>query len=211
MRDELGEAHGHRLQLLDQARLADPGLADELGDLALAQARGFERRPELVDLPLAADERELLCLFLLGHAHDRADAVGGDRPLLALDEEGLRSGLEARAGALEHLAGGQDLARLGPRGQTRREIDDVAHDGVRAARAGAHVAGERRSAVDARPQGQGGVGVQDRPQRPEHPFLVGAGARRCAGGQVELAPVDVDVGLEPCDPELRRQPADECA
>ena len=42
-------------------------------------------------------------------------------------------------------------------------------------------------------------------------FLVGAGARRRTGRQVELAAVDVDVALEPRDSELRRQSADEFA
>ena len=43
-RDELREADRHRLQLLDEARLADPRLPDELGHLALAQPRRSDGR-----------------------------------------------------------------------------------------------------------------------------------------------------------------------
>ena len=145
----------HGLQLLDESRLADPRLADELGDLALTQASRSDGRLELRQLLFATDDRQLLGSFFLHDAGDHADAVGRDRPLLAFDQERLRRGLEAGRRAFEHLGGREDLARLGPRGQPCGEIDGVAHDGVGPASARTDVAGERRAAVDARTERQG--------------------------------------------------------
>ena len=113
-RDELCEADRHRLDLVDEPRFADAGLADELGDLALSQARRSDGRRELRQLALAADDRQLLRALLLGHAGDGADAVGGDRPFLPLDQEGLRLGLEAGLRAFEHLPRSEDLAPARP-------------------------------------------------------------------------------------------------
>ena len=88
--------------------------------------------------------------------------VGDDRPVLALDEERLVRGLEARARALEHVRRGEDRARLRPAGQPRGEVDGVAHDRVGAARDGADVAGERGTAVHARAQRQPRRRLEDR-------------------------------------------------
>ena len=52
-----------------------------------------------------------------------------------------------------------------------------------------------------------GALVEDRAESPQHSLLVGPGGRGSAGGQVELAPVDVDVRLQPGQPELRRHTA----
>ena len=207
-RGEVREPDGQRLQLLDEPRLADAGLADQLGNLALAHACRIDGCAQLDELLLTADDRQLLGRFLLDHTGRRAHAVGRDRALLALDEERLRRGFELRARALEHLARGEDLARLGACGQARGEVDGVAHHGVGAAGARADVACEGRAAVDAGPKRQGGVGVEDRPEATQHPLLVRPGARRSPGRDVELAAVDVDVRLEPREAELRRHAAD---
>ena len=56
-RDELREADRLGPELLDEARFADARLSDELGDLALAQARGVDGGAELRQLLLAPDDR----------------------------------------------------------------------------------------------------------------------------------------------------------
>ena len=59
-RGEVREPDRQRLQLLDEPRLADAGLADQLGDLALAHARRIDGCAQLGELLLAADDRQLL-------------------------------------------------------------------------------------------------------------------------------------------------------
>ena len=82
-------------------------------------------------------------------------------------------------------------------GEPRREVDGVAHDGVRPPRRAADVAGEDVPAVHARAQRKADVGRDDVAERAQHSFLVLPGARRRAAREVELDRVHVDVRLEP--------------
>jgi hypothetical protein len=78
-----------------------------------------------------------------------ADAVRRDRALLALQEQRLALARVRRPRPVEDVRGRDDLARPGPRGEPRREVDGVAHHGVRPPVRAADVAGEHVAAVHA--------------------------------------------------------------
>ena len=85
-----GEPFGAVAQLFDDARLADPGVADQLDEAAEAHAHGYERRVEDGQLALAVDEREPLPRP--GERAPRSGADGDrlDRLRLALERQRLR-------------------------------------------------------------------------------------------------------------------------
>ena len=120
-------------------------------------------------------------------------------------------GLVAGEGAVDHVRRGEDLAGLRARGQPRGEIDGVAGDGVRASCQRADVAGEREAAVCTGAEREADVPADDRAQCAQHRLLVVPGRRRRAAGEVDLAAVGVDVGLEPREADLRGRVPDDGA
>ena len=64
--------------------------------------------------------------------------------------------------------------------QASREVDGVAHDGVRAPRDRTDVAGEDLAAIDAGAERQVDLGRHDLAQRTQHPLVVVA---RCSRGR----------------------------
>src|SRR5207244_4208648 len=193
---QLLEADRRRAQFLDEARLADAGLADELDDPARAAARLLDRRTQHRELLVAPDERQLRRRRLLLELEQLAEPEGIDRTLLALHEERLRLRVEARARALQHLGARKDLAGLRARRKPRCGVDRVAHDRVRAAELRADRAREDGSAVYARREGDRDAGVEDRAHRAQHPLLLAARAHRRTRDEIDLAAVAVDVGFE---------------
>ncbi|MCI0347278.1 MAG: hypothetical protein L0221_17840, partial [Chloroflexi bacterium] len=99
-------------ELLDQAGLPDPGLADDLDEATLTLPSGSEGRQEHRHLLLATDQRHTVIAFDRLGVRDTAEREGVDGLGLALDCERFeRDRFETRARALEHGVGGQDLAR----------------------------------------------------------------------------------------------------
>ncbi len=89
--------------------------------------------------------------------------------------------------------------RLRLRHQPCREVHRVAHDRVRASVGRTDVAGEHGATVHADVDRKRQAALHDRAQREQHALLVVAGDLRRAGGQDQLAAVDVDVGGEERD------------
>jgi hypothetical protein len=195
-------------QLLDEPRLADAWLAGDLEQLLLPHACSADREREHRELRLAALERKLGLWLFLADARRGADAVGRDRALLSLDEERLRCRVEPGAGAVEDGRGREDPAGLGTPDEPRGEIHGVAHNRVRPTCQRSDVTAKRGAAVHTRAEHERRVAVDDHAQRAQHPLFVGAGRRRRAADQVELSAVDVDVGLEPRQPEVARRRRD---
>ena len=197
--DEGREVAGAGAQLLDEPALADAGVADDLDRPPVPGAQRVERLVEHGDLVVAADEGKVRRAARDAALH-RAERERLDRLALALHDERLeRLGVEGGAGAVEHRARREDLAGLGARHEPGGEVHRVAHDGVRAAVAGADVAREDRAAVhaDAHPEPAGAVG--DVAHRAEHPLFVVTHRARDAGDEDDLAAVVVDVGAEERD------------
>ena len=209
MTDQLREARGQLACLGHEARLADPRLADELDRVRRPHARAFDGGEQGGELRVSSDDRELALGRGGGGPDGFGHAVSGDRALLALHQKRLWLDGVARVGAIEHLGGGEDLPRPGTGGEARSQVDHVPQHCVGPAGRGAHVAGERRPAVDAGAQHQRARLVDEGAQGSKHSLLVRAGGERRTRRQVELAAVRVDVGLEPRDRQLRRHLADQ--
>ncbi len=130
-----------------------------------------------------------------------AHRVGVDLGALALDRERLElDGLEHGRRSVEHGRGGVELTRRGRGHQPGREVHRVAHDGVGGAEGRADLTGEDMASVDADLDREGGRGIDDGPQGPQHPPLVLLHRDRHTGGQDELSAVGVDVRGEEADP-----------
>ena len=117
-------------ELLDQARLADAGLADDLDELAFACERAQPAARQQRDLVLAADERRQgprpAAAAAAARAHDAIERQRRGRALEfvrapVLDDE------EARDLAL-HARGDQHRSRLGQRLHPGRDIGRVAEN-----------------------------------------------------------------------------------
>ena len=190
-----------RAQCFEQAGLAHPGLPDDLDHAAGARARGVERLAQHLEFRVAPDQRQRLQRHMArARARRRSHRPRLDRLRLALDHERLeRRRREQRVRPVEHVGRRIDLPRSGLGHQPRREVHRVAHHRVRAAVEGADVAGEDRAAIDADADGDRHVGVDDRAQRQQHALLVVAGDDRRAGGEDQLAAVDVAVRREQRD------------
>ena len=124
------------------------------------------RVAEELELRLASDDRRRVDLRLVARSDGVADVVRRDGALLALDEQRLLLGRVDRLRAVEDVGGGEDVAGLRARGESRREVDGVAHHGVRAPRRAADVAGEDVAAVHACAERQADVGRDDRRAAP---------------------------------------------
>src|SRR5262245_18997913 len=126
------EALGRRLglELLDQARLADPRIAADHYCLAgAARATGAKGVPELNELGAPADERPILARGLA----EAEQTPGSDRLGQALDLEGARL-LAGEAGRqhVPHRVRDEDDAGCRGIGQTRGEVHRVTGDAVSA-------------------------------------------------------------------------------
>ncbi len=199
-RVQLREAERERAELVHEPRLADAGLADQLDDLKLAHARRVDRGLQKLELLRAADDRSCCVDLRLSRADGFAHMMSRDGALLALDEQRLLLGRVDRPRAVEDVRRRQDLAGLGASRQACREVDRVAHHGVRAPACVADVAGEDVTAIHAGAERQADVGPDDVLQRAHHSLFVLPRARRRSAGEVELQRVDVDIGLEPGQP-----------
>jgi hypothetical protein len=184
------------LQLLDEPRLPQARLCDDLDGLAVPGSRLLEGFAQVAELRLTADQRRrgyASCVV----SQRRADRERLHERGLALDGERLeRLVREERVRPHQHVRGREDLARRRLSHHTRREVDAVALDGVRPAERRAEIACENTTAVHARPQWKRRLVVHDRANSPEHPLLVVAAARRCPCGEEDLPAVRGDVRLE---------------
>ena len=189
-------------ELLEETRLADPGLAHDVHEPAVAGRARPPGRPGA--LPSQAHDRRAGIRFAetwrvrepiaAPTAHARTGLrlpLDGERLELRRFEEGV--------GAVEHIGGRVDQAGLGLGHQPRRQVHGVAHDRVRASVPRADVAREDRPAVHADPDRDRRGGIDDPPQGEQHPLLVVAGDRGRARRQDQLATVGVDVGREERD------------
>ena len=195
------------LQLLREPRLADPGLADQLDQRAVARTHRSDRCGEHRPLAFPADERQ--CPSLLGRGRRLrrygANVAGGDGLGDAFERERLQlDGLERASGTLEHVRRGQHLAGLRLAHQARGEGRGRTEDGVRLAELRADLAGEHAAAADPDPQRQRRLEVGDATSSAQDPLFVLAFGLRRAGDEDDLAAVAVDVTLEESDPVLVR-------
>ncbi len=200
------QARGLGEQLVEQARLAGAGVADQLDDPARAVDRGRERPVEQRELVVATDERQHR--RPLGLSGSRRPALGRLLPerdrvhrlRLALDRQrGELRGLERRARARHEVGGGEDLPRFRGGHEPRREVDGVAHHGVRPPVPRTDLTGEHVTAVHADPDRQRELRVLQAPHRAEHPALVVAVRDGHAGREDDLPAVAIDVGGEERD------------
>ncbi len=195
------------LQLLREPRLADPGLADQLDQRAVARTRRSDRCGEHRPLAFPADERQGPSLLgrgrgLRGHP---ANVAGGDGLGDAFERERLQlDGLEGATGALEQVRRSEHLAGLRLAHQTRGESRSRTEDGVRLAELRADLAGEHAATTDPDPQPQRRLEVGDATSRAQDPLLILAFGLRRASDEDDLAAVAVDVTLEEGDPVLVR-------
>ena len=179
----------------DQARLADPGLADQLDQAPIAGSGSVERRVQNAQLLLAADQGSHRGALARSGAGRRADGLGVDRGGLALGLERLdRGALEVVADPAQDRRGGEHRARLGVRHHPRGEVHRVAHQRPDPAGGLADVGAEHRAAVDSGADLERPVTADDVPERVEHPVVVVGRGDRGAGAQDQLAAVAVDVG-----------------
>ena len=198
-RDE-GESLGAVAELLDDARLADARVADELDEAAEAHAHRHERRVEHGQLALAVDERQLLRRLALpcaGHVADRDRLDRLRLPFQRQRSDRLRG--EERARAVEELRRRPDRARLGlghqPCGQRGRAAEDRERLAVRRPDA----AGEDVPGRDSDVQRQAGAGVDRGAHGAKQALLVLAGGGRHAGHEDDPSAGGVDVALEEAD------------
>ncbi len=111
-RVELSEADRERPQLVDEARLADPRLADELDDLDWRMRAASTAWPSAASSrsrPMSGSSSSLV--LRRATPVDCADVVRRDGPLLALDEERLSLGLVERA---RERSSTSPVARISP-------------------------------------------------------------------------------------------------
>jgi hypothetical protein len=122
---------GAALKFLDQAGLADAGLAAEMDRVAGAGLEaGPQDRFELAELGAPADEGPPGLVPRLAQA---LEAPGLDRLGEALDREPAElPALEPLGEHRAHAVGDQDDARRGGRGQARGQIDRIAGDRIAA-------------------------------------------------------------------------------
>ena len=200
-RSEHGHALAQRLSLRQQPRLAGAGLAHELDERPRAAPGRGDRRAQLLELELAADQRQLGAdRSVDARARRRTDVPGLEGLGLALDRE--RPDLdqnEASARPAQNVIRGVDVPDRRLAHHPRRDIHGVAHHRVPPSVRGPDVAREHRAAVDAHPHGERQVGLDDLPQRQQHPLLVVADDARGAGTQPDLCAVRGDVRVEEGD------------
>ena len=197
---EVGAAGQH---LVEQPRLAEPGLAPEQHRATTAGPRFVHRRVEHRHLVVATAQRMLLRGQVFGASDRPADRPCLDGLRLSFHVEGLElGGLEPGRRPFEHRAAREDLPLAGLGHQSRREVHGVAHHGVGAPVVRTDVAREYRAVVHTDPHADRALGLDDPAQRQQEALLVLADGARGAGGQDQLAPVGVDVGAEETHAEL---------
>ena len=192
---------GATADLLEQSRLADARLPDDLHEATFPGARLLECGVEHRHLGVSAHEREP---FQRGFARSRPrraphrprlDGLG-----LALTANGSSRSSRTACSNVEHVGRGVDLVRACLGHQPRGEVHRVAHHRVRAPVERADVAGENSAAVHA----DAGSGSAARRRRSRAARAACAPRRRrCLRrprGQDQLAAVDVDVGGEEATP-----------
>ena len=187
-------------QLLRQAGLADPRLADQLDERAEAHPHRRHRGAEHGALALAVDERAASVLAPGAASRSAPSANARTGALLPLTTNGSSSVASNRPSVRSRRSRrDEDLPRLRPRHQPRGECRRVAEHRVRAPEGRADLTGEDAAAARAGVDGQRRVAVDDRAQRPQEPLLVVPGGLRRARDEHDAAAVPVDVALEERD------------
>ena len=201
---EQDQPFGAATDLFEQARLADPGLPDDLHEAPLPGAGPLESGVEHRHLGVPPHEREPFQRgFARSRSRRRSQRPRMDGLALALHRERLEFGhLEPRVRMLQHLGRGVDLVRAGLGHEPGGQVHPVPHHRVRPPVPRADVAGEHASAVHADAEGQRQVGIGDPPEREQHALLVAAGVDRRPRGQDHLAAVGIHVGAEEAHPLL---------
>ena len=137
-------------QLVEESRLSQSRLAEDLDDRAFTAPSGFAGGEQGLELGLAADELVGSGQIDRIRRRNRTDSDRLDRVLLPLHVEGLDCRcLEPRRGTGDDVARCEELTGRCFRHQARREVHSVAHDGVRPPIRGADVTGEDGAAVHA--------------------------------------------------------------
>ena len=138
--------------LLDEPRLADARLADDLDDPAVPGADVVDDAESASSSASPPDERRSWRRGRSLRAGDRPDDRGADGLRLALRANGSIGVVSNdRPRAVEDDLGREDLAGLGLAHDPRRGVDRVAEHPVGAPVRRAEVAGEDLAGVDARP------------------------------------------------------------
>ena len=194
-----GEVRGLVEQRLQERRLPDPGLPDELDGGSLARSPALERRAQQPELGLAAQERA-------GHgppwrAPRPTDDLRPDHRALPLDGERRdRRAVERLSDAAEHALVREDATLGRMAHHPRREVDRVAHGGPRAPLGRAHVERERTAAVHARAHVERPGATRHVEQRVEHAVGVVRRRGRRTRDEHHLAAVPVCVRADEGDP-----------
>ena len=198
-RDE-GEPFGTVAELLEDPRLADAGVPNQLDEAAEAHAHRHERRVEHRQLALAVDERKLLRRFALpraGHLTDRHRVDGFCLSLQAQCTD--RLGGEDRPRPLEEIGRRPDRAGVGLRHQPGRECGGAAEDRERLSVGRPDAAREDVARGHADVQRQPRAGVDRRAHRAEQALLVPPGSGRHSRDKDDPPADRVDVALEEAD------------
>ena len=195
-----GEPLGPVAKLLDDARLADAGVPDQLDEASEAHAHRHERGVEDGQLALAVDERQLLRGLALPRARHLAHRHRVDGLRLPLQgQRPDRPGGEEGARALEEVGRRPDRARVGFGHQPRGERGRAAENRERLAVGRPDTACEDVARGDADVQREPGFGVDRGPHGAQQALLVLAGGRRHARDEDDPPADRVDVAFEEAD------------